>query len=580
MLPAPQEMELTGGWMPVDANPVVEDLPISVRIDPVSVEQAQGYQLEVRRRGFQIVAHDEAGAFYAKQTIKQLVRQAKDNRLPCLRIADWPDFPHRGVMLDISRSKVPEMETLYGFVDEMAGMKMNELQLYMEHAFAYKGHQQVWIKSSPMTPQQVRALDAYCKERFVDLVPNQNSFGHMERWLVYPEYAPLGEIPEGPVNNNLCPTNPDCLTFLDGLYGQLLPCFSADRFNVGCDEVWMIGMGRSADAAKAKGKEQVYLDFLKQINQLVIAHGKKTMFWADILEHRPELIPEVPKDIIAINWGYAPDYPYKVTCPNLAKAGLPFYVAPCTYTVNSLLGMLDYSQANALNAAENGKANGAMGYLITDWGDSGHSQFFPVLYAPVAYAAGLCWAVDENRDMDLARVLDVHVFHDKAGVMGQLAIDLGHAHSAVETEYPPGGTAFHVLLYRDQGREFPLAKSEWLCKLQVEDFEKADVELERLDRKFGETNMDRPDAALLVDEYRCNVAMARFACHYAIARLKAGGVIPSELPRDVRLALASELKGIIPEYCALWIARNRSGGLSESVWMLDSILSLLLQGEK
>ena len=55
-----------------------------------------------------------------------------------MKITDWPDYPQRGVMLDISRDKVPSMETLYQLIDLLASWKINQLQLYTEHTFAYR----------------------------------------------------------------------------------------------------------------------------------------------------------------------------------------------------------------------------------------------------------------------------------------------------------------------------------------------------------------------------------------------------------------------------------------------------------
>ena len=89
------------------------------------------------------------------------------DRVPPMTVSDWPDFPNRGVMLDITRGKVPEMTTLYALVDKLAEWKYNQLQLYFEHAFAYEGHHTVWEEASPMTPAQVRALDAYCRDRYL-----------------------------------------------------------------------------------------------------------------------------------------------------------------------------------------------------------------------------------------------------------------------------------------------------------------------------------------------------------------------------------------------------------------------------
>ena len=69
---------------------------------------------------------------------------------PACRIEDWPDFAVRGVMLDVSRDRVPTMQTLRDLVDRLAGWKINQLQLYMEHTFAYAGHEDVWRRRRPL----------------------------------------------------------------------------------------------------------------------------------------------------------------------------------------------------------------------------------------------------------------------------------------------------------------------------------------------------------------------------------------------------------------------------------------------
>ncbi len=151
----------------------------------------QGYQLTISEQGIHILGYDPAGAFYGVQTLIQLLR-THGAHLPLGDIEDAPDFPVRGVMLDISRDKVPTMDTLYALIDWLASLKINQLQLYTEHTFAYRNHPKVWAQASPMTAEQILALDVYCHDRFMELVPNQNSFGHMHRWLKQPRIRASG----------------------------------------------------------------------------------------------------------------------------------------------------------------------------------------------------------------------------------------------------------------------------------------------------------------------------------------------------------------------------------------------------
>src|SRR5262249_6108843 len=97
----------------------------------------QGYRLSVTSSGATIAGGDPAGVFYGACTLAQL---ADAGRIPCVEIEDHPDLLVRGVMLDISRDKVPTMATLRELVDRLASWKINQLQLYIEHTFAYPSH--------------------------------------------------------------------------------------------------------------------------------------------------------------------------------------------------------------------------------------------------------------------------------------------------------------------------------------------------------------------------------------------------------------------------------------------------------
>ncbi|MET7620141.1 hypothetical protein [Streptomyces sp. NPDC005408] len=67
----------------------------------------------------------------------------------------------------------------------------------MEHTFAFRDHREVWRDASPLTADDLCWLDARCAALGIELVPNQNTFGHMERFLAHPAYAHRAENPEG-----------------------------------------------------------------------------------------------------------------------------------------------------------------------------------------------------------------------------------------------------------------------------------------------------------------------------------------------------------------------------------------------
>jgi hexosaminidase len=414
--------------------------------------QAQGYALIIGAQGVTIHYRQEAGLRAAVATLRQLLRE-HGRRLPRLVIRDHPDFARRGVMLDVSRGRVPSLQTLLGLVDHLADFKINEFQLYIEHTFAYRNYEPVWRGWGALTGEEMLQLDARCRALGIDFVPNQNSFGHLRYWLAYPPLANLAEVTE-PYEceggaylrypTTLAPNHPGTLPFLRELFDEFLPHFTSPRFNVGCDETWDLGRGQSQKLCAAKGNGRVYLDFLKKIYREVAARGRQMMFWGDIILDEPELMKELPKDIIALNWGYEAGHPFDREARLFAKSRIPFYVSPGTSAWMSLIGRHDNGFANLREAADAGRKHGAMGYLNTDWGDGGHPQPLAVSYMPYLLGAALSWCERSADEKLLVPVLSRDIFHDPTQRMAQAALALGLAHRKLNyyaTNVTPLGAA-------------------------------------------------------------------------------------------------------------------------------------------
>ena len=540
----------------------------TITVDRMQIPRAQGYRLKIDENQISIMAHDAAGAFYAAQTLKQICRQRPAaQELVCIDVNDWPDFPNRGVLLDISRDKVPAMKTLYELVDLLSEWKINQFQLYTEHTFAYRNHSVVWDKAGPMTGEEILALDAYCRERFVELVPNQSSFAHLERWLTHKEYVHLAEREDSPFS--LSPAAPGSIELLAELYDELLPHFSSSKFNVNCDETFDLGTGKSKEICEKLGKGRVYLDFLLKIHQLVQKHNRKMQFWGDIILHYPELIGELPKDITAMVWGYEANHPFSQLCPKFAASGVPFYVCPGTSSWNSIAGRTENAIENLRNAAENGLAYGAIGYLNTDWGDNGHWQPLPASYLGYAYGAAVSWARQSNQDSNLPRTLNLYAFRDKAGVMGQLVYDIGNAYKESGVFLGNQSILFYILQNPDASISAAL-----YANLTIDGLKRTRDYIDRVMLPLPRARMERPDAQQIADEVSNAAAMLRYACSLAIARLQTTDGNIGSMPENVRKELSAELRKIIAEHKRLWLLRNREGGLVDSAGRMERILGL------
>ena len=559
---------------------------IELQITKSLFHQLQSYKLIINSSGISITGSDESGLFYGIQTLSQLFKLSSDRKnssnnsleLPHLIIEDWPDFLHRGVMIDISRDKVPTMETLLDLVELLSKWKINQLQLYMEHTFAYRGHEKIWQDSSPFTGEEIEILDSFCQERFIELVPNQNSFGHFHRWLVHDPYTELAECPEGfehPFSLekepfSLCPTDPGSIELLKDLYDQLLPHFNSSQFNVGLDETFDLGVGRSSEICTTKSKGEVYFEFFQKIHSEVAKRGKIMQFWADIIFEYPELIEKLPEDVIALVWGYEAEHPFEELSKILHEKGLAYYVCPGTSSWNSIAGRTENAIKNLQNAAINGKRNFASGFLITDWGDHGHLQPLPISYLGFLTGAGVSWNIKADLS-DISLLLSIHGFRDNTGVIGKIAYDLGNTYKQIDIAIPNNSVLFLLLLFSDH----PMADI-FIGELDIEELKLTHHYIDDVMKSMPKAEIKRTDSELICREFQWAANTLKFACDFGIAQLKAGSNTPiNQIPENTRTQLTNDLLILIDQYEEIWLERNRLGGLNDSIDRLRRVLRML-----
>lgn len=549
---------------------------ILLTVVPGSGQHPQGYDLTITPEGATLVAQTPAGLFYAVQTLRQLVQQ-RGRTLPTLRCTDWPDFPNRGVMLDISRNKVLTQQTLYELVDLFANWKINQLQLYTEHTFAYRQHLAVWANASPMTGEEILALDAYCRDRFIELVPNQNSFGHLRPWLIHQPYRHLAECPDGcdtvwghfDEPFSLAPGEPGSLELIRGLYDELLPHFSSRQFNVGCDETVDLGQGRSKELVEKLGEGKVYFDFLMQIYRDVSRRGYTMQFWGDIIMLHPELAAQLPRDVLALEWGYEANHPFDEHGAIFAASGVPFYVCPGTSSWNSVAGRTDNSLENLRSAAENGRKHGACGYLITDWGDRGHWQPLAVSYLGFAYGSAVSWAYEANKTLDMPAALNTCIFRDTAGTVGNLIYDLGNIYKLADRT-PHNSSLLFWLLQLPPAEVAGYAASEEEATQFVAMLQNILPHAEAIIQALPQTKMEWREANLVVQELVWATKMLRHACHRGIWAMNVRWEVESAVFQTGK-ELAETADSLIAEFESLWLARNRPGGLHDSLVLLQKM---------
>ncbi|MEM9034513.1 MAG: hypothetical protein AAGD18_07970 [Actinomycetota bacterium] len=486
-----------------------------------------------------------------------------------MRFEGAPRFARRAYLLDVSRCRVPRRDTLHWLVEVLGRLGINELQLYVEHTFAYAGHDVVWRDASPLTVDDLRWLRDRAAEVDIELVANLNCFGHMERWLVHDEYRNRAECPDGHrLFPGSRPSPPTCLAataenadFAVGLVREMLDAVGGSRVMIGGDEPFELGLGRSQAETERIGRDAVYRSHLARIAAPLVADGIDVMIWGDQFRRDPAAVEDLPDGVVVVPWNYeAPGNGWAASLPEstvealglpdgdergaiahveaVASSGRPFWVAAGTGTWTTLIGRNANAAANLADTAAVGAELGADGFLVCDWGDLGHHQPLAVSLPSLVRGAAAAWSGEQ---LDVGPIVDDLL--DAAAGTGALIDELGHLGEglgASTANSTPLGAAVLPVPFPTSGVVDP----DLVAAVAV-----------RLDEVAG-TWADRLPTdgrgSIVAQELEAICGIARLA----IARLAGKEVSP------VDLDAARERQR------AAWLKSSRPGGLDESLGYL------------
>jgi len=384
----------------------------------------ESYFLEVAPGHIRCVGKDAGGLFHGVQTVCQLVRANRvKNQLPCLEIRDWPSLRWRCFQDDLTRGPSSTLETLRQHIDLGAELKMNLFTYYMEYQYAFKKHPVIGPPDGSLQPEELGELVKYASARHVDILGNQQSFGHWGRILAHPEYAPLRETPDV-----LCPTNEASYQLLDDMYSEVCPLLPFPMFNVCCDETWGLGTGPSKALADEIGVGGVYVRHIRRVHDLLQSkYNKRMMMWGDIILQHPDKLDQIPKDTVMLTWGYHAADSFEDQILPFTQAGYEFFVCPGINNWSRILPDFDVTVTNIQNFVRDGAKNGALGMLNTEWEDDGEAiQGYK--WHGYAWGAECAWNASTTAIGDFNRRIGGVLFGEPGDHFGQAIALLGQTH--------------------------------------------------------------------------------------------------------------------------------------------------------
>lgn len=392
-----------GELPPLELRPQATDEEYVLRVEPTAVI---------------CVAKGPAGVFYGLQTLCQLVRANRSERtIPCLAIHDWPSLRWRCFQDDMTRGPSSKLETLQFEAALASYLKLNMMTYYMEHQFAFKKHPKIGPPNGSLTPDDLSALVRYARPLHVEVLGNQQSFGHFGHILKHPEYAGLRETPDV-----LSPVKEETYQLLDDMYGEVCPLLPCPMFNVCCDETWGLGTGPSKELAGKIGVGGVYVRHIRRVHDLLVKHKKRMMMWGDIILEHPNNLNEIPKDTIMLTWAYDPRASFETQIVPFARSGYEFFVCPGVSNWSRILPDFNVARVNIRNFVRDGVKHGALGMINTDWEDDGEAINAVKWYCD-AWAAECAWNGSTTPLADFDRRVGAVLFGERGDRFGQ-AIDL------------------------------------------------------------------------------------------------------------------------------------------------------------
>jgi N-acetyl-beta-hexosaminidase len=117
--------------------------------------------------------------------------------VPSVAISDWPALRYRGLSVDISRGPILTEARMEELIRTAAEFKLNILSFYMEHVFPYRHTPLLAPAGGEFPPDLAQRLSAYARRHHIELVPQQQTFGHLHHMLKFERYAELAEVLHG-----------------------------------------------------------------------------------------------------------------------------------------------------------------------------------------------------------------------------------------------------------------------------------------------------------------------------------------------------------------------------------------------
>ncbi|RMH65210.1 MAG: hypothetical protein D6677_03010 [Calditrichaeota bacterium] len=371
----------------------------------------EGYVLQLKVNNI-VIGGSPRGVFYGVQTLLQLIHGTMPDHE--ITIIDEPDLALRGITDDISRGQVSTPQDMKTIIRYIASLKMNVYMPYLEDLFPFASHPDIGQHRGLYTVQQWRSIQSFADSLYVDVIPIFQTLGHYENLLILPPYLSLAEYPGAA---SLQIGREATYTFLKEVLDEIIPVFKSAYFHMGADESWDVGKSATRASAERNGLGSLHAWHYRKVYDIIRRHDKKVMMYGDIILKHPEILTEIPKDIILFDWHYYPRIFYP-SVELFQKTGHPFIVSAGVHNWRRFFPNLTDAISNIHTLTRQGYAHGALGSITSNWGDYGGMNLRAFNYYGYGYAAAVSWNTSQTRPETFDRAFFPFFYGDSAAAYG------------------------------------------------------------------------------------------------------------------------------------------------------------------
>jgi hexosaminidase len=280
-------------------------------------------------------------------------------------------FSVRGFHLDLRIQAMP-MPALKNFALQLSKSGINTLVMEWEGTYPFKDEPLIPNRYA-YTRAEVTSFIAYCNSLKIDVIPLQQSFGHVEYILRNPKYKDLRED-----QKDYSQVNPlkeaEAKRLFTSLYKDLIATHQSPYIHIGGDETYLLGHSEeSKKKIKGVGIGRLYGDYIKMLCETVVSLGKRPVLWADIALKYPEALKGLPKETIFIDWNYGWDIDMFGDHQKLMQSGFEIWGSPSirSHPDNFFLTQWAKHFKNIHDFVPLAEKLGYKGIIMTSWSTSG-----------------------------------------------------------------------------------------------------------------------------------------------------------------------------------------------------------------